>query len=253
MIVTIGVHGPPTSFQVNRLAKTFLNPPGTSTEDEPLSPSPTSIIPLHQVSSADGSLPMSATATANRAGIRLTRSLSVGQHGVPAKPTLWQRLRSTTPWNPPQEGRPTSTSIPLSTGNATHESPSTAKPQWYPRMTVPRPVTLHSQYPNFTPGGRDLRWESSESHPDWTWIGPLLWVNPCLDFIQRANNFDSVTALLIPHGFEVGPESVEGALASQGSGRSRWASLTFDDLAVLAPWLDSHVKMKIHGTELGHI
>lgn len=176
MIVAIGVLGPPTSFQVNRLAKTFLNPPGTGPEDESLSSSPTSIIPLQQVTSVDSSLPMSATVSAIRTGIPVKRSLSLGQQGVPAKPTLWQRLRSTA-WHPPQEGRPIGTSTPLSAGTATHGSPTMAKPQWYPRMRAPRPVALHSQYPNFTPEGQDLRWETPEPHPDWTWIGPLLWVN----------------------------------------------------------------------------
>jgi len=59
--------------------------------------------------------------------------------------------------------------------------------------------------------------------------------------------------MLIPHGIEVELESGESILARHGPGRSRWASLTFEDLAVLAPWLDSHIKMKIHGTELGHV
>ena len=77
---------------------------------------------------------------------------------------------------------------------------------------------------------------------------------PRLDFISTSEFFfDRVTALLIPHGFDVEPESGESTLASQESGRSRWVSLTFEDLAVLAPWLDSHIKMRIYGTELGHI
>ena len=176
IIVTIGVLGPPTSFQVNRLAKTFLNPPGTEPIDDTLSPSPTSIIPLQPVSSIDSSLPMSATASAIRTGVLLTRSLSLGQQDVPPKPTRWQRLRSTTAWYPLQEGRPTDGSTPQSTANAIREVSTTIESQCYTRMTVPRPVALHSQYPNFNPGGRDLRWKAPESHPDWTWIGPLLWV-----------------------------------------------------------------------------
>lgn len=174
IIVSIGVLGPPTSFQVNRLAKVFLNPPGTGSVDEPHSLSPTSIIPLQPVSSIDSSPPMSAMAPANRTSVRLMRSLSLGQQDVRANPTLWQRLRSTTAWYPLQEGRPADVSRPRSTANPTCESPTTTELLWYPRVTAPRPVALHSQYPNFTPGGQDLRWEKSESHPDWTWIGPLL-------------------------------------------------------------------------------
>ena len=256
VIVAIGVLGPPTSFQVNRLAKTFLNPPGTGPTDCFLSLPPTSIIPFQPVSSIDGSLPMSATVPAIRTGIPVMRSLSLGAQDAPAKPTLWQRLRSssssTSPWHPPQEGRSTDDYVPQSTADSIQGSLITTEPHWYPRMTAPRPVAPHSQYPNFTPGGQDLRWERSEDHPDWTWIGPLLWVYSPLDFISRINSLDRVTALLIPHGIEVDPESGEGILARHGSGRSRWASLTFEDLAVLAPWLDSHIKMKINGTDLGH-
>ena len=87
----------------------------------------------------------------------------------------------------------------------------------------------------------DMGWPSSVS------VFSHLW------FYLRINSFDRVTALLIPHGIDVEPESGETILARQGLGRSRWASLTFEDLAVLAPWLDSHIKMKIHGTELGHV
>jgi hypothetical protein len=221
---------------------------------ESRSPSPTPINPLQPVSSIDSSPLMSTMPPANRTSVPMMRSFSLGQQDVPAKPTLWQRLRLTATSYPLQEGRPTDASRPPSITNATCESPTTFGLLWYPRMTAPRPVALHSQYPNFTPGGRDLRWEtSSESHPDWTWVGPLLWVYSCLRFHLRSNPFDRVTALLIPHGTEVEPESAESILARQGQGRSRWASLTFEDLAVLAPWLDSHIKVKIHGTGLGHV
>jgi hypothetical protein len=183
VIVTIGVLGPPTSFQVNKLAKTFLNPPGTGPIDDTLSlsPSPTSIIPLQPVFSIDSSLPMSATASAIRTGIAISRSLSLGTQDRPAKLTLWQRLRSTSARYPSQEGQPTGDYTPQFTAHATCELPTTGDPQWwYPRMTAPRPVAVHSQYPNFAPGGRDFRWEKSESHPEWTWVGPLLWVHSAL-------------------------------------------------------------------------
>ena len=196
---------------------------------------------------------MSAMPPAKQTSVALMRSLSLGQQDVPARPALWQRLRLTATWNPLQEGQPTGTPRPISTVGATREPPTTTEPLWYSRMTAPRPVALHSQYPNFTPGGRDLRWEMSKSHPDWTWVGPLLWVYSPLRFHLRINSLDRVTALLIPHGTEVELESGESILARQGQGRSRWASLTFEDLSVLAPWLDAHIKMKIHGTELGHV
>jgi hypothetical protein len=176
VVVAIGVLGPPTSFQVNRLAKTFLNPPGTGPADNSPPPSPTSIIPLQPVSSIDSSLPISAAIQTIRTGVALTRSLSLGHQDAPAKPTLWQRLCSTPAWSPLQEGLSTEDSPSKLTPNSIQESPTPTLPQCYPRMTTPRPVTIHLQYPNFTPGDRDLRWETSESHPDWTWVGPLLWV-----------------------------------------------------------------------------
>src|SRR5258706_3329241 len=233
---------------MNRLAKLFLNPPSTGSVDDPHSPSPTSIIPLQPVSSIASSPPMSAMVSVNRISVPLMRSLSLGQEDVPAKPTLWQRLRSTTASDPLQEGRPTDAPRPKPTASAMYGSPTTTGPSWYPRMKAPRPVALHSQYPNFTPGGRDLRWGTSESNPDWTWVGPLLSVVSRLRFHLRVNSFDRVTALLVPHGIDVEPESGETILARQGQGRSRWASLAFEALAVLEPWLDSHIKMNIHGT-----
>ena len=174
IIVSIGVLGPSTSFQVNRLAKVFLNPPGTGSVDEPHSLSPTSIIPLHPVSSIDSSPSMSAMAPANRTSVRPMRSLSLGHQDVRANPTLWQRLGSTTAWYTLPEGRLTDIPRAQFTADRTYESPIATELLRYPRMTAPRPVALHSHYPNFTPGGQDLRWENSESHPDWTWVGPLL-------------------------------------------------------------------------------
>ena len=176
IIVSIGILGPPTSFQVNRLAKVFLNPPSTGPMGGSHTPSPTSINPLQPVSSIDRFPQMSSTSQADRTSVPLMRSLSLGQQDVPAKTTLWQRLRMTATRYPLQEGRPTDTPRSLPIASATRVSPVTIEPLQYSRMTTPRPVALHSRYPNFTPGGQDLRWETSESHPDWTWVGPLLWV-----------------------------------------------------------------------------
>ena len=182
IIVSIGVLGPPTSFQVNRLAKTFLNPPSTGLVDEPHLLPPTSIIPLQPVSSIDSSPSMSAIVPVDRTSVPLMRSLSLGRQDVPAKPTLWQHLHWTTASDPLREGRPTGAPRPQSTASTMCESPTTNKLLWYPRMQAPRPVALHAQYPNFTPGGRDFRWVTSESHPDWTWVGPLLSVFSRLRF-----------------------------------------------------------------------
>ena len=36
-----------------------------------------------------------------------------------------------------------------------------------------------------------------------------------------------------------------------GSGRSRWASFTSDDLDAIAPWLEGHINKRVDGMGLG--
>lgn len=109
--------------------------------------------------------------------------------------------------------------------------------QIYSRLLRPLPSIVHVNYPFFTPSGEDKRWfgigDSEEGGRQW--IGGLM-----------------LTAQLIgPHTKEQytdGPRLQDLDLVV-GSGRSQYASLTWDDLNTLAPWLE--LTKQIDGPGLG--
>ncbi|KAI0751009.1 hypothetical protein C8Q80DRAFT_1098433 [Daedaleopsis nitida] len=110
----------------------------------------------------------------------------------------------------------------------------------YRQLTHPLPASCHENYPFYTPGGEDKRWlgnEGMEEH-DRQWIGPML-----------------ITAQLVgPQTKQVVEE--DGLIPLQdldlvvGPGRGQYASLTWDDLTAIAPWLE--LANKINGPGLGH-
>ncbi|KAI9000812.1 hypothetical protein BD414DRAFT_451507 [Trametes punicea] len=123
-------------------------------------------------------------------------------------------------------------SVPV--GNKVLQNPN----EIYRVLTHPLPSKSHARYPFYTPGGEDKRWLGSEELEEGgrQWVGPML-----------------VTAQLI------GPQTKEpvgDGLPLQdldllvGAGRNQYASLSWVDLAVIAPWLE--VTQKITGIGLGH-
>ncbi|KAL7282564.1 hypothetical protein ACG7TL_004035 [Trametes sanguinea] len=108
----------------------------------------------------------------------------------------------------------------------------------YRELTHPLPSRSHARYPFYTPGGEDKRWIGSEELEEGgrQWVGPML-----------------VTAQLIgPHTKEPvgdGPPLQDLDLLV-GTGRNQYASLTWTDLAAIAPWLE--LTQKINGPGLGH-
>ncbi|KAI9068514.1 hypothetical protein FKP32DRAFT_1561537 [Trametes sanguinea] len=108
----------------------------------------------------------------------------------------------------------------------------------YRELIHPLPSKSHARYPFYTPGGEDKRWLGSEELEEGgrQWVGPML-----------------VTAQLIgPHTKEPvgdGPPLQDLDLLV-GAGRSQYASLTWTDLAAIAPWLE--LTQKINGPGLGH-
>ncbi|TCD67562.1 hypothetical protein EIP91_012259 [Steccherinum ochraceum] len=110
--------------------------------------------------------------------------------------------------------------------------------QVYRRLTHPLPAPSHANYPFFTPGGSDKRWfgsgESEENGRQW--VGGLM-----------------LTAQLISpkskESFNDGPTLQDMDLVI-GPGRSQFASLTWADLAAVAPWLE--LTKRIDGPGLGN-
>ncbi|GBE79902.1 hypothetical protein BKA93DRAFT_816689 [Sparassis latifolia] len=109
--------------------------------------------------------------------------------------------------------------------------------QTYRRLAYPHPSPSHENYPFHTPGGEDVRWVDTEELEEkcLQWVGSMM-----------------LTAQLLgPHTKETqfGASPVDFDLVV-GSGRSQYASLTFDDLMAVAPWLN--VTKWIEGPGLGH-
>ncbi|KAI0692261.1 hypothetical protein BC835DRAFT_1416653 [Cytidiella melzeri] len=109
--------------------------------------------------------------------------------------------------------------------------------QIYRNMTHPLPARCHANYPFFTPSGEDKRWMIKDDLEEegMQWVGPLM-----------------ITAQL------VGPRTKEPTTSDtlqdwdlvDGAGRSQYASLTWPDLAAIAPWLE--ILKKIDGPGLGN-
>ncbi|KAI0375869.1 hypothetical protein BV20DRAFT_959912 [Pilatotrama ljubarskyi] len=108
----------------------------------------------------------------------------------------------------------------------------------YRELTRPLPSRSHARYPFYTPGGEDKRWLGTDELEEGgrQWVGPML-----------------ITAQLIgPQTKEPlgdGPPLQDLDLLV-GAGRSQYASLTWADLAAIAPWLE--FTQKITGPGLGH-
>lgn len=109
--------------------------------------------------------------------------------------------------------------------------------QVYRRLAYPLPALCHENYPFYTPSGEDRRWFDTENseEKDQQWIGSMM-----------------LTAQLIgPHtkesDIEEPPVDFDLVLGPQ---RNQYASLTFEDLNAVAPWLE--VAQWIDGPGLGH-
>ncbi|OBZ76557.1 hypothetical protein A0H81_03858 [Grifola frondosa] len=108
----------------------------------------------------------------------------------------------------------------------------------YRRLTYPTTSLSHANYPFYTPGGGDKRWLGSNELEErgMQWVGSLM-----------------LTVQIIgPHtkeAFADGPPMQDLDLVF-GPGRSQYASMTFADLDVIAPWLE--LSKRIIGPGLGH-
>ncbi|KIP12755.1 hypothetical protein PHLGIDRAFT_20795 [Phlebiopsis gigantea 11061_1 CR5-6] len=93
-------------------------------------------------------------------------------------------------------------------------------------MIYPLPARSHANYPFYTPSGEDKRWLGTEDREEegMQWVGGLM-----------------IAAQII------GPRTKEHSAATN---RSQYASLSWADLAAIAPWLE--LVKKIDGPGLGN-
>ncbi|KAJ7094547.1 hypothetical protein B0H15DRAFT_921602 [Mycena belliarum] len=112
-------------------------------------------------------------------------------------------------------------------------------PSAYSRMRYPLPADTHANYPFFTPGAEDKRWitpdESEESGLQW--IGGLM-----------------IVAQLLGQGIHeagYGRPPLQDDDLVLGPGRQHYASLSWDDLWAIAPWLEDQITRQVDGPGLG--
>ncbi|KAI0660784.1 hypothetical protein C8Q70DRAFT_912249 [Cubamyces menziesii] len=144
----------------------------------------------------------------------------------------------TVPSDAASEGSDTSSQYALDAPATVRHPLGTNPKDIYRELTHPLPSRCHARYPFYTPGGEDKRWLGTEELEEGgrQWVGPML-----------------ITAQLI------GPQTKEPAGDEPplqdldllvGPGRSQYASLSWADLAVIAPWLE--LGQKVNGIGLGH-
>jgi len=94
----------------------------------------------------------------------------------------------------------------------------------YTRLRYPSPNWKYANYPFYTPGGNDRRWNGSgEAEED-----GLQWVGGMMHSI--------ITQLLSPH---------------DSSPTQQYASFSWADLWTIAPWLEDRITKRIDGPGLG--
>lgn len=169
-VIAIGALGDPTSYQINRLAKEFIQPSGihppgaTPIEDSPNYETPSSAF-SDTYYDAQINLPSGT-------GIPITRSLTLDS-SPPTKRSMWQRFRS---------GSSTRNTSPILDSVQTNyeflqpASRKTKNSSDYGRLVQPQPIESHREFPRYTPGGHDLRWPPSyDGITEECWVGPMLY------------------------------------------------------------------------------
>ena len=112
----------------------------------------------------------------------------------------------------------------------------------------------------YTPGGLDRRWvnECELKRSDVKWVGNMMCDTLC-EFIEELNgltrvSFRLVAQLVGPHTMEPWSRSpqLQDSDLVVGPGRNQYASLRWEDLSAIAPWLDEGITKKLEGAGLGH-
>ncbi|KAE9409971.1 hypothetical protein BT96DRAFT_462336 [Gymnopus androsaceus JB14] len=109
----------------------------------------------------------------------------------------------------------------------------------FSRLTHPLPAPSHRNYPWYTPGGGDKRWLGSgeDEEEGLKWVGGLM----------------IIAQILTPKTHEIGGDwlPLQDLDLVVGAGRSQYASLTWNDLWAIAPWMEERIANKIDGPGLG--
>ncbi|KAF8559184.1 hypothetical protein OG21DRAFT_1403684 [Imleria badia] len=106
----------------------------------------------------------------------------------------------------------------------------------YCRLSCPTPSHTHSNYPMYTPGGGDQRW-----HPDATLGEGVEWVGGLMVTVQLYPSD--------PHGFTA--NGLHGSELFGGTNHAQFASFTWRDFLVIAPWMEKRITKCIYGQGLG--
>ncbi|KAJ6628935.1 hypothetical protein B0H10DRAFT_1777484 [Mycena sp. CBHHK59/15] len=124
------------------------------------------------------------------------------------------------------------------TSDGEHYSGSSTSPM-YSRLRYPLPAQTHANYPFYTPGGADKRWLVSDQLEEegLQWVGGLMIVAQIIG--PGVGEVSGNWPPLQDHDLIV------------GSGRQQYVSLTWDDLWVIAPWLEENITRQIDGPGLG--
>jgi len=90
----------------------------------------------------------------------------------------------------------------------------------YARLRHPTPAPIYANYPFYTPGGADRRWVGRpETEEGMHWVGGLMLVAQLID---------------------------------SGIGLQQHASFSWDDLWMIAPWMEERISKRIDGPGLGN-
>ncbi|KAJ7368572.1 hypothetical protein DFH08DRAFT_982756 [Mycena albidolilacea] len=118
------------------------------------------------------------------------------------------------------------------------DSSGSAAPE-YSRLNYPLPAQTHINYPFYTPGEDNL-WQEDAEEAGLEWVGGLI---------------IRVVTQILGQGLNEKPPQDGAPLLDRdlivGPGRQQYASFTWDDLGILAPWLEEKITKKIDGPGLG--
>ncbi|KAJ3828104.1 hypothetical protein F5880DRAFT_1029998 [Lentinula raphanica] len=109
----------------------------------------------------------------------------------------------------------------------------------FSKMTHPLPASSHHDYPWYTPGGGDKRWLGSGEVEEegLKWVGGLM----------------IIAQIVTPKTLELGGDwpPLQDLDLVVGPGRNQYASLVWNDLWAIAPWMEERITNKIDGPGLG--
>ncbi|KAF7355533.1 hypothetical protein MSAN_01470300 [Mycena sanguinolenta] len=108
----------------------------------------------------------------------------------------------------------------------------------YSHLNYPLPAETHINYPFYTHGGTDKRWITEDTEAGLEWVGGLMVVTQIL-----GQGVDEPLSQNQP------PLQDRDLIA--GSGRQQYVSFTWEDLSVIAPWLEEKITKRIDGPGLG--